>query len=332
MKAPDFWWRSHPTWGARVLEPAGWIYGAVTARRMSRPGPSLSVPVLCVGNLVAGGAGKTPTAMALALLLQARGETVAFLSRGYGGKRRDGAGPIVVDPRRHSANEVGDEPLLLARVAPTVVSRDRHAAGEHAIAQGASVLILDDGLQNPAPHKTVSIAVVDGRSGVGNGLCLPAGPLRAPLAAQWRHVTALCVIGPGEAGEHLAERARERGLPVWTAHLQPDDAAVARLKAGVFHAFAGIGHPQKFFGTLEDCGIRVTAQRAFPDHHRYKTAELSELRTAAAREGASLLTTEKDRVRLPPDFPAEVLPVTLAFSKPDGLSAWLVERLRPARL
>ena len=331
MKAPTFWWKARPSLSARLLELPGWIYGTVTARRMSRPGQTLAVPVLCVGNLVAGGAGKTPTAIALAQILQAKGETVAFLSRGYGAKLpRDGQ-PIAVDPAHHGAAEVGDEPLLLARAAPTFVSRDRSASGERAIASGASVLILDDGLQNPTPRKSVAIAVVDGRLGVGNGFCLPAGPLRAPLEAQWPHVDALCVIGPGEAGARVAGLARDRGLAVWTARLQPDGATVDRLKGGTLHAFAGIGDPAKFFRTLESCGLRVVAKRAFPDHHRFTATEVSALRTAATRDGALLLTTEKDRVRLPQEFPAEVLPVAIVFDEPDRLATWLVARLRPAR-
>ena len=180
MIAPRFWARERPGLAARALAPLGALYGLATARRMARPGTRVDAPVICVGNYVVGGAGKTPTAIAVARLLQSAGERVAFLSRGYGGAPR--AAPTRVDPQLHGALAVGDEPLLLARVAPCWVGADRVAAAREAIADGASALVLDDGLQNPALAKDYAIAVIDGEAGFGNGLCFPAGPLRAPPA------------------------------------------------------------------------------------------------------------------------------------------------------
>src|SRR5208283_4813921 len=177
-----FWAARKPGALARLLQPVGALYGAVAARRMRRPGARVGAPVVCVGNFVAGGAGKTPTALELARLLISDGRRVAFLSRGYGGARR--AEPLQVDPTLHSAAIVGDEPLLLARVAPCWVGPDRVRSARMAVEAGADVLVLDDGLQNPALEKTLAFAVVDGEAGFGNGLCVPAGPLRAPLAAQ----------------------------------------------------------------------------------------------------------------------------------------------------
>ena len=184
MIAPRFWARERPGLAARALAPLGALYGLATARRMARPGTRVDAPVICVGNYVVGGAGKTPTAIAVARLLQNAGERVAFLSRGYGGAPR--AAPTRVDPHLHGALAVGDEPLLLARVAPCWVGADRVAAAREAIADGASVLVLDDGLQNPALVKDYAIAVIDGEAGFGNGLCFPAGPLRAPRNARRR--------------------------------------------------------------------------------------------------------------------------------------------------
>lgn len=328
--APRFWWTTRPTLTARLLQPAGFIYGAATARRMRQPGARLPVPVLCVGNFVVGGAGKTPTALALAECLASLGHRPAFLSRGYG--REQGSVDVVaVDLDRHTAAQVGDEPLLLARAGPTFVSRDRRAAGHAAVRAGATVLILDDGLQNPALHKDVSVVVADGRLGAGNGLALPAGPLRAPLSAQWPQASALCVIGSGAPGLKLEETARGRGLPVWRATLVPDPQAVASLRTRRLFAFAGIGRPSKFFDTLRACGLELAATREFPDHHRFTSSELDDLRAAAARCGASLVTTEKDHVRLPREAGIETLPVRLAFEAGSDVRAWLGERFNPVQ-
>ncbi|CAX25377.1 Tetraacyldisaccharide 4'-kinase [Methylorubrum extorquens DM4] len=311
MRPPGFWSRppTHPL--ARLLAPAGRVYGGLTASRMDRPGAEPPCPVLCVGNFTLGGAGKTPTALALVRLLRELGRTPALLSRGYGGRL---AGPLVVDPARHAAAEVGDEPLLLAQAAPTIVARDRPAGARLCAASGADVIVMDDGLQNPSLTKSLSLAVVDGGAGLGNGLPFPAGPLRAPLARQWPHVAGLVLVGEGGPGEAAAAEAESRGLPVHRARLVPEagpDWAGRRVVA-----FAGIGRPQKFFETLRGLGAEIVAERAFADHHPYTPKDWAALSALAAREGASLVTTEKDAVRLPAEARAAVavLRVTLAFA------------------
>src|SRR5271170_1723981 len=319
MRAPRFWARVPPTPLARLLQPLGGLYGWAVARNMERRGERAAAPVICVGNFVAGGAGKTPAAIALARLLIEMGERVAFLSRGYGGATR--AGPGVVDPRRHGAAQVGDEPLLLARVAPTFVSRDRPRAARAAIAAGAGVLVLDDGLQNPALAKDFTLALVDGGFGFGNGLCLPAGPLRAPLAAQASHVALIVVVAGAKAIEAPATLA---GKPIVAAWLEPDASQADELRGTNVFAFAGIGRPEKFFETLEGLGARLVAKRSFPDHHRFAASELEAIFGEASNRSLAVVTTEKDFVRLPAAYAQRtvVLPVTLRFD-----DAGLVARL-----
>lgn len=213
MRSPEFWWRPRPGAPARLLQPFGWLYGAVTRLRMCRRGADAGIPVICVGNFVAGGAGKTPTAIALAALLRSLGETPFMLTRGYGGAL---AGPIEVEPR-HGPRDVGDEALLLAAQARTIVARERAAGASLAKRLGASVIVMDDGLQNPSLAKDLRIAVVDGASGVGNGLCVPAGPLRAPLAGQFAATDAILMIGDGAAGDAVALAAQTAGLELLRA-------------------------------------------------------------------------------------------------------------------
>ena len=329
-QAPRFWWTAEKTLAARLLWPAGALYGAVTTRRMARAGRRVGVPVICVGNFVAGGAGKTPTAMKVARKLIARGERPAFLSRGYGGTS-DRSGVLRVDPERHRASEAGDEPLLLGRVAPTFVSADRCAAARAAIAAGATVLVLDDGLQSPALDRDAAIAVVDGEAGVGNGLCIPAGPLRAPLDRQWPTVSLLCVLGAGTAGWELSARASSLGVPTCRAWLRPDAAALAGLQGRRLYAFSGIGRPEKFFSTLEEQRLSLVGRRAFPDHHAFGERDRLSLLDQARRLGADLVTTEKDRVRLPADFPVLTLPVVLEFADDHPVDA-LLDRLLARRI
>lgn len=322
-RAPAFWWREAPTLPARLLTPLGALYGAITAGRMARPGLALGIPVVCVGNFVAGGAGKTPTAIAIARRLRALGHAPAFLSRGYGRLAPHPDEVIRVVPERHGPAAVGDEPLLLARVAPTFVARDRVAGARAALADRATVLVLDDGLQNPALRKDLALAVVDGAGGVGNGLCVPAGPLRAPLERQWPCVSLAVIIGDGVAGDRVAAAAGIRGVPVLRARLRPDPDIVRALSDTPLLAFAGIGRPEKFFATLERQGLRVVGRRSFPDHHAYAPGDLRSLAQEAARLGAGLVTTEKDRVRLPPGFDATALPVALDFDQEGALDALL---------
>ncbi|MCJ2091798.1 tetraacyldisaccharide 4'-kinase [Methylobacterium sp. J-072] len=315
MRPPRFWaaGADHPV--ARALAPVGAAYGALTARRMDRPGARAGCPVLCLGNFTLGGAGKTPAAMAVAELLVELGRRPAFLSRGYGGRL---AGPVRVDPDSHAAADVGDEPLLLARHAPTIVSRDRPAGAALCRALGADVIVMDDGLQNPTLAKDLAWAVVDGGAGIGNGRPFPAGPLRALLDRQWPHVSGLILVGDGPPGASVAESAERRGLPVHRARLVPDGFDLA---GGRCLAFAGIGRPEKFFATLRGTGAAIVAARPFPDHHPYGAADLTALAAEADRLGAELVTTEKDAVRLPAAFAARVrvLRVRLVPDDPEAL-------------
>ncbi|RYB04991.1 tetraacyldisaccharide 4'-kinase [Lichenibacterium ramalinae] len=320
-RAPAFWWRARPGALALALAPAAALYGAVAARRMGGAGTPVGLPVVCIGNFVAGGAGKTPVAIEIAQQLLAAGHEPAFVSRGYGG--RGAPGPVRVDPARHAAAEVGDEPLLLARTAPCFVARDRVAAARAAAAAGATIVLMDDGLQNPALARNLAVAVVDGAVGVGNGLCLPAGPLRAPLDRQWPAVDLVVVVGAGHAGESVAAEAARRRKPVLRASVAPDTRALRRLAGRPLLAFSGIGRPGKFFDTLAEAGLRTVDRIAFPDHHAFSARDRERLLAAAAAAGATLVTTEKDRMRLPDGFATEVLPIRLAFDDPETLGETL---------
>jgi tetraacyldisaccharide 4'-kinase len=308
----------------------GAIYGAVTARRMARPGFRVSVPVICIGNFVAGGAGKTPAAIAIARLLREMGERPAFLSRGYG--RISLGNAVLVDPDRHRADEVGDEPLLLARIAPCYVASNRVAAARRAIAAGASVLVLDDGLQSPSLAKDFSFAVVDGAAGVGNGLCLPAGPLRAPLARQLPHVSAVIFVD-GVSDASVAVHEAVAAKPIFDARLEPEPTIAARLRNQNVLAFAGIGRPAKFFATLEALGARVAIARGFGDHQRYSPASLEALIAEAGSRGLTLVTTQKDLVRLPPSYAEKVLalPVSMRFDEAQEIAALIASALARRR-
>jgi tetraacyldisaccharide-1-P 4'-kinase len=217
MREPAFWWRGAGP-QAQLLAPLGFIYGMITARRMAMEGAQAGLPVLCVGNFTLGGAGKTPAVIMLAKMLADGGGRPFCLSRGYGGTE---AGPKLVDGRSDSAAQVGDEALLLARAAPTVVARDRVGGAEFARTQGASAVILDDGLQNPSLAKDFTLAVVDARRGIGNARVFPAGPLRAPLDAQLARTDAMLVVGEGNAADGVAARLRARSRPIFQARLVP---------------------------------------------------------------------------------------------------------------
>jgi len=329
MREPSFWWRNAGL-AAGLLAPLGLAYGAVAARRMAKPGRRAQIPVLCVGNFTLGGAGKTPTVLWLAGLLQALGERPCCLSRGYGGSED---GPKSVDAHNDSAAAVGDEALLLARLAPTIVARDRVAGITAAHAAGATVVIMDDGLQNASLIKDFTIAVVDGRRGIGNGKVFPAGPLRAPLAVQLAHCDALLIVGDGVGANGVIGAAPS--LPLFHARLIPDAPAIAALKARNVYAFAGIGNPQKFFDTLAGAGLAVAQRRAFADHHRYSGEEAAELVMQAEQDGLTLVTTEKDHARMTGDpalaalaAKAQVLPVTLAVDEADELRKLVLAKTR----
>jgi tetraacyldisaccharide 4'-kinase len=334
MREPAFWWREAGL-AARLLAPLAAVYGAVASARLARSGARAGAPVICIGNLTVGGAGKTPLALTLARLLEEAGDAPALLSRGYGGRL---AGPVRVDLARHRAADVGDEPLLLARIAPAFVARDRVKGAQAAVAAGAGVIVMDDGFQNPSLQKNFSVLIVDERRGIGNGKVVPAGPLRAPLNAQIARADALVVVGAADAGACVTTAARRRGVPVFRAGLMPDVAVVAALAGTRVLAFAGIGDPEKLFATLTGAGIAIAATRSFPDHHRYAPAEARMLCELADREALTLVTTEKDLVRMQGDARvaalaarSRALPVTLTLSDPAAFMRLLRTRLARAR-
>jgi tetraacyldisaccharide 4'-kinase len=292
MRAPSFWWK--PGRGL-LLSPLGGIYGAAAWLRLQNAGRSAGIPVICLGNLTVGGAGKTPAALLVARLLLAAHRRPFFLSRGYGGRLR---GPVLVNPKVHRAADVGDEPLLLAQLTPTIVARDRAAGAEAARFRGASVIVMDDGFQNPSLQKDLSILLVDCRRGIGNGWIFPAGPLRAPLGAQLARAQALVTVGTGDGAALVELSARRRRLPIFHGHIEPDRQTLAALAGRRVLAFAGIADPGKFFATLDEAGIVIARRQEFADHHRYTAAEARDLLAHADAENLLLLTTEKDHVRL----------------------------------
>ena len=334
MREPPFWWRDAGI-EATLLAPAAAIYGAVASRRLARDGWRAPVPVVCIGNPTVGGAGKTPTALAVARMLAAAGERPVFLSRGYGGRLH---GPARVDPARDRASDVGDEPLLLVRVAPAVVAHDRVKGAQAAVDAGATVIVMDDGFQNPSLAKDLSLLVVDSGRGIGNGLVVPAGPLRAPLAAQFARADGLIAIGRSPPPPVVLAEAAARRIPVFRAVLAPDAGVLAAIGARRVLAFAGIGDPAKFFATLGEAGIGIAETRSFADHHRYTRTEAQDLCELAERKNLLLVTTEKDLARLQGDDAvaqlaggALALPVTLAFDDENAVRALLLERISARR-
>ncbi len=300
LHEPKWWYDKAPRWPARLLAPVGALYGRLTELRLRRARAyTPSIPVLCVGNFTAGGTGKTPMAIALAQIVRGLGREPVFLSRGYGGRLH---GPDIVDLERHTHIDTGDEPLLLARVAPAVVARNRRQGAEliERTFGSKAVIVMDDGLQNPALKKDFSIAIVDGKRAFGNGLCIPAGPLRAPVAFQAGLVQAIAINGAHERGDAksiLAPIPEFFAGPIIKAHVAPD-SDIAWLKNHRLIAFAGIANPERFFALVETHGGTITERHAFPDHHNFAESDAHRLIAAADAHGAILVTTEKDFVRL----------------------------------
>lgn len=313
--APAFW--SEPAGlAADLLTPfaLAWQAGGRLRRWRARPWRA-PVPVVCVGNLVAGGAGKTPVVMALAARLREAGIEAHVVARGYGGRL---IGPVRVDPVRHDAARVGDEPLLLAECAPTWVARERAAGVRAAAAAGAPAILLDDGFQNPAIAATLSLIVVDAEYGYGNGRVIPAGPLRESLTGGLARADAVILLAAASMARHPAEPAeiaRAGAPPVVPARLVAIEGE--RFAGRRLYAFAGIGRPEKFFATLRETGAAVVGARAFPDHCPFAARDLARLRREAARLGARLVTTRKDFVRLPLGERGEIAVLDVAVRWPD---------------
>lgn len=347
MHSPSFWYPEEPASFAanlkkQLLCPLATLYafGARIRQRMTPP-ERVSVPVICIGNFTAGGAGKTPVSIALYEVLKELGETPHFLSRGYGGHEK---GPIRVDSTTHTAADVGDEPLLLQAHGPTWISADRVAGAFAAEQDGASVILLDDGFQNPTLHKDMSLIVVDTGVGVGNGAVIPAGPLREPLHHALERTSAIVALSadlpPGNLPASLLKAAVQTELPVLAAQLQPVPEASERVNGRRFVAYAGIGRPEKFFTTLRQLNADICASEVFPDHHMFSEDDASRLLHLAEHEEAMLITTEKDHVRLKLltgpcgtklREASETLPVSARFEDASALKTLLTLHLDAAR-
>ncbi len=316
MRAPEFW--NHQGIVPSILSPLGTLYGFSVQVKQARAHPyRANARVLCIGNLTAGGTGKTPVAIAAAKKLAARGLRIVFLTRGYGGHAR---GPVLVDPARHSAAEVGDEPLLLAAHGATIVARDRAKGAQLADALEANVIVMDDGFQNFSIRKDVSLIVVDAASGFGNGRMIPAGPLREPVERGLARADAVLLAGDG-----FPPFLPFHG-PVLRTHLEPTTPDM--LKGRVAIAFAGIGRAEKFFDMLRGMGMELLGTRSFPDHHPFTTSELSELKRSAQAAGAILVTTQKDFVRIDQEARRDIVPVPVhAVFSDDAAFGCLLDRL-----
>lgn len=329
-EAPPFWWE-RPDWRAWALWPLSAAYGFAASTRMKiARREKVPAAVLCIGNLTVGGEGKTPLAIALAAEAGRQKIRAGFLTRGYGGTL---IAPHLVT-LTDTARAVGDEPLLLARHAPTVVARNRAAGARRLIQEGCELIIMDDGFQSARVHMDYALIVVDAARGLGNGHVIPAGPLRAPVTDQMRHADGVVAMGEGPGADIVVRSASRAGRPVFHARLQARDASL--LKGARVLAFAGIGNPQKFYDTLRKLGVEVAETRSFPDHYPFGEEDIAELKSEAAAKGLSVVTTEKDMVRLVdgPEALREfarsvlVLPVEAVFEQQSAPTAIIRETMK----
>ena len=321
-EAPPFWWRKN-AWQAWLLAPIGIAYGKAAQKRMEQaPTAEVPVPVICVGNFIVGGAGKTPTVQMLSRFARSKGLRPGVLTRGHGGAVTT---PTVVNREKHNSHDVGDEALLHARHAVTVVSADRARGAEMLMEKGCDVILMDDGFQNPVLKKDFNLVVVDAKRGLGNGFPVPAGPVRVPFRDQVKHADAVLVIGEGNGGDQVIRRCARSGKPVFLANILP--TGINKLSDPQYFAYAGIGDPEKFFETLENGGVQIAGRESFGDHHVFTDLECEDLMEKAEKLEATLITTAKDAVRLAKRGKAqeklldasEVLHITLDADDPNML-------------
>jgi len=333
IASPAFWYQQKTAseiFLKTALLPVSWVYGALVRKKFDLYFPvPMEKPVICVGNLVAGGAGKTPVVLSLVDLLREKGFNPHLLTRGYGGKE---TGPLQVSPGRDTAYDVGDEALLLVEKAPTWVSAKRPHGAQSAIDTGADIVVMDDGFQNAVIYKDFSLLVIDGVVGFGNKAVMPAGPLREPASFGLSRADAFVIIGEDKTGAAEYTR-RQTTAPILFAALQPDDNNPDVKGKNVF-AFAGIGRPLKFKETLDAAGALVEGWAAFPDHHPYDDEDLREIMTAAATQNAMLVTTAKDYVRVPPGLRSKIqkFAVHLVWQNKDEIVPLIEQALRKRSL
>jgi len=316
MKTPAFWSKRNPT--AALLLPLGYLYGLATRLNIAlHSGKKLNIPVICIGNLTAGGTGKTPTAVSIAKLLQQRKLNPFFISRGYGGSMHN----LLVDTDRHTPQEVGDEPLLLARQAPVIVNPDRYQGALTAVKHGAEMIIMDDGFQNPQLRKDLSFLVFDGGFGYGNGWCIPAGPLRESLSSGLKRADAVMIIGNDD--HNLSPKFN---LPVFHGKIVP---VTPNVKTKKVIAFAGIGRPEKFYRSLRELNFDIIENIDFPDHHQYSEQELLALINKAREKSCTLMTTAKDMVKIPPTLRHHfnVLEIEVKWAEETKLTDFICQKL-----
>ncbi len=316
MKTPKYWQSN--SFISKLLAPLSKLYGAATKLRLKLHQPQkTSVPVICVGNITAGGTGKTPVSISLAKMLATSMYHPIFVTRGYGGRLQN----VLVNNKKHTAQDVGDEPLLLAEQAPVVVNADRYAGAELAVKEGADVVIMDDGFQNPTLHKDLSFLVFDGHYGIGNGKIIPSGPLRETFEDGIKRADALIILGKDK--HELVKRAE---LPVFFGHTEPVQTTVSDVNV---LAFAGIGHPQKFYHTLKQQGFNVVETLDFPDHHFYTGNEIEKILQKAKELKAEVYTTSKDFVKIPTLYhkSINVLEVAVVWDKPEELLKFIESKI-----